>query len=593
MGCPFLGKISTPAQLGAYIAPAPAPTVQVVVSEQVVTITLPQPPEPFTRGEKGGIYVEKDGITHKIYEYDAFPVELAYDEQLGFETMRIRHYMPQEGWKECVLQSSLLARPVDFETKLRDQHIQPLLRNEMSMYFDSYMRKLRSDTKLRKLFRCQGWKEDNTEFVLGDKLFRPGEVVQAGHTHGAKGFLEHFRTKGELGPWRDLTWAFNTPSLEPHAFMLLVAFAAPLLQIANRKGFTICALGDTGTGKSTMAQFMASVYGHPEKTWAGMDDTPAARYERLGAYYALPVYIDEASTIDPEDLRKLIYSVATGKGRGSLKQDRTFREGAEWATVLVTSTNDSLQAKLQIAKQNAEAESMRLFEFRFPRVSAFGEVAKLVPIVVNENYGVAGAKYIEYIVNNMARVKAEANDLVIATERTFGMDPRERFWQQAVALSIYGGQLAREAGVIDFDPERIKPWLLTETQSMRKSVSDNRVGAAAILAQYLDAHVGERVVVMAVNEAMSGLQTKPTRGTLSQRYEPKEHLMWVAVKHVRDWLTRHHFDFASTRDELMANGVLVNDRDAKALGGGTDYAGGSVLCWRIATDHPALALREE
>lgn len=588
-GCPFAGKISSPAQLGAHVASAPAPvvTLEAIGDAPAITITLPLPPDPFTRGEKGGIYAEVDGVTHKIYEYDAWPVELAYDEQLGYETMRIRHFLPNEGWKECVVQSSLLARPVDFESRLRDQHIQPLIRNQIAMYFDAYLRKLRTDTKMRQLFKCQGWKNNDTEFVLGDKLYRKGEIVQAGFSNGARGFLNHFTTKGDLQPWRDLTWAFNTPGLEPHAFMLLCAFAAPLLKLDQRKGFTVSALGSSGVGKSTMGQFAASVYGHPEDTWAKRDDTLAARMERIGAYYALPLYMDEITTIAPKDARELVYSIATGKGRDSLKQDRTLREGVTWATILITSTNDSLQSKLSLEKANAEAESLRLFEFKFPMVEAFGAVAAIAPGVLFENYGLAGPRYIQHVVNNIERVREETHDAVIAAEKFFGMDTKERFWSQAMALALYGGRLAREIGVIDFDPDRIRPWLLAETRRMRKTLGDSYVGSVAILADFLNEHVGERLVMTNVNAGMAAVERRPMY-ELSQRYDKDTATLWIARKRIKNYCDESHMNYADLVDDLMAKGILISASINRTLGAGTDTTGGTTQCWKVKADHPAL-----
>ena len=586
-GCPFKGKISSPAQLGTYVASAPAPVVEFTIDEVVTQVTLPLPPPPFTRGEKGGIYIEEEGITHKIYEYDFFPVELAYDEQLGYETTRWRHWLPQEGWKECTLRSSLLARPVDFETELRDQHIQPLIRNKMAMYGDAYIRDLKKSAKMRQLFKAQGWKNEDTEFVLGDKLYRKDEIIQAGFSNGAKGFLSHFKTKGNLEPWRDLTWAFNTPGLEPHAFMLLCAFAAPLLKLDRRKGFTVSAMGPTGAGKSTMGQFLASVYGHPEDTWAKRDDTAAARVERIGAYYSLPLYMDEITTVEPKELRALVYSIATGKGRDSLKQDRTLREGVEWATILLTSTNDSLQAKLMLEKTNAEAESMRLFEFRFPMIQDFGIVASLVPGVVFENYGLAGAKYIQYIVNNLDRVKAGAHEAIIHTEKVFGMDSKERFWSQAVALALYGGHLAREIGLIDFDPDRLRPWMLKETRRMRRDLGETHVGSVSILADYMNRHIGERIVVTKLNAGMTAQSARPTR-ELSQRYEKDINRIWISRTHLTKDFNEHRFDVNDLRDDLITRGILLDAGAKKVLGAGTDYTGGQTSCWMIASDHPEL-----
>lgn len=586
-GCPFAGKISSPAQLGTYIVSAPAPVVTLEIADKKVEVKLPPVPAPFTRGEKGGIYIEEEGITHKIYEYDCYPTELAFDEQLGYETMRIRHWLPMEGWRECVIRSALLAGPKDFESVLRDNHVQPLIRNKMAQYFDAYIRRIREDTKLRKLFKAQGWKTEDTEFVLGDRLYRKGEIVQAGFSHGAKGFLEHMRAQGSAATWRDLTCIFNTPGLEAHAFMLLVAFAAPLLKLNARQGFTVSALGDTGAGKSTMGKFLASVYGHPDLTWIKRNDTALARLQRIGAYYSLPVYMDEVTTILPKELRDLVYTVSTGKGRDSMRQDYTLREGAEWATILVTSTNDSLQSKLQLEKANAEAESMRLFEFRFPRVAAFTEVAPIVHETLAENYGVAGPLYIEHLVNNRDKIKAELSTAMTRAEKAFGMDPKERFWSQAVAFTLYAGQLALDAGLIDFDPNRLRPWLLHETQRMRGAVNESAVGYIAILADYLNEHVGERLVITQLNAEMGAVGQRPNR-ELSSRYEKDVHTLWISRKHIKHYLDSNHFDYTRTRDELLARGVLLSADSRKVLGAGTDQTGAQTPCWKIKTNHAEM-----
>ena len=588
-GCPFAGKITSPAQLGAHVASAPAPVVDVEINAVITKVTLPEPPAGFTRGLTGGIYYEDaDGITHKIYGYDFYPVEIAYDEQLGYETTRWRHCLPKDGWKEFTLRSSLIARPLEFESALRDNHVKPLIRNKMAMYGDAYIRKLSEDAKMRQLFKAQGWKNDTTEFVLGDKLFKKGEVIDAGISNGAEGFLRPFTSRGSLETWRTLTQALSyNPDFAPHAFMLLIAFAAPLLELAGRQGFTVCALGLSGAGKSTMARWMSSVYGTQDGSWIGRTDSIGARYERMGAHRNVPVYMDELTTIKAEVLRDLIYEVPLGKSRHTLRQDRTLREGPEWSTIFVTSSNDSLQAKLQLEKANAEAESMRLFEFAFPRVADFGPISKMVPAIISENYGVAGARYIQQLVNNRLEVKLRLATVVEEAERDFGMDDKERFWSQAIALTLYGGELARQWGIIDFDPQFIRPWLLAETQRMRSTVNENIVSSTAILSRYLNEHIGERLTVSALNSAAAVPWTKPMH-KISQRYEKDTGLLYVAASHVKEELTRRHVNVNILREELTASGVLVAANTRRTLGAGTDFTGGSVPCWCIKVDHPEL-----
>lgn len=586
-GCPFKGKISSPVQLGTHVPPAPAPVAQVKAGNLTFEVALPPPPIPFTRGEKGGIYIEEDGITHKIYEYDLYPTEMAFDELLGYETTRWRHFLPKEGWSEFTLRSALLARPIDFEAALRDHHVQPLIRNKIAMYGDAYTRKLRTDIKMRRLFTSQGWKANDAEFVLGDKLYKKGEIVQAGFSHGRAEFLAPFHSRGDLETWKALTWALGHPGFEPHAFMLLLAFASPLLKLAGREGFTVNALGESGVGKSTMAQFMSSVYSEPKGAWIGRKDTDLARVQRFGAHFSLPVYMDESTTIPNKELRDLVYMVPTGKSRSSMTKDYKLRQGAEWATIFVTSSNESLQSKLQIEKQNAEAESLRLFEFAFPRVDDFGPIAKLIPGVIAGNYGVAGEAYVQRLVANRDEIVARLATIVAEAETAFGMQDKERFWSQAIALTVYGGELAREWGIIDFDPTAIRPWLLRETIRMRRDVTDSMVGSIAILGEYLNEHIGERLVVTSLNAGMGAAFRQPNR-ELSQRFEKDRHLLYFPRSHVKRWLDARHFGYNDVKDDLYQRGVLLNPGAMKILGAGTDMTGSQVACWKIKTDHADL-----
>jgi energy-coupling factor transporter ATP-binding protein EcfA2 len=457
------------------------------------------------------------------------------------------------------------------------------------MYGDAYIRRIRNETKLRQLFKSQGWKSDDTEFVLADKLYRKGEVVQAGYSHGMHEFLAPFHSRGSLEPWRILTEVFDHPGFEPHAFMLLLAFAAPLLKLAGREGCTINALGESGVGKSTMAQFMSSVYGSPKGAWVGRKDTELARMQRLGAHFNLPVYMDEATTIDNKQLRDLIYSIPTGKNRSSMKSDYTLRPGAEWVTLFVTSTNNSLQSKLQLENQNAEAETLRLFEFKFPRVPEFAEIAKIVPSVIQNNYGVAGPVYIQYLVQNREAIKEQLQEVVGAAERAFEMGDKERFWSQVTALALYGGELACAAGVINFDPSRIRGWLLNETRRMRGALDESLLGPIAVLSNFLNEHVGERLVVTGLNAGMSGTAERAPYHEISQRYETDSKTLWINRKRVKYYMDKHHFGFSDIEDGLVQLGVLVDPKTNKSLGAGTNYSSGPSPCWKLNMAHSEVA----
>lgn len=590
-GCAFKGKISSPAQLGSTPKNDPPPPVILPAEGNIVAqeVELPPVPSPFARSSEG-VFMTEEGVQHRIYGYDIYPTGLLYDEHVGYEVLRLRHWLPQEGWQDCSVRSSLLAKPTDFECALRDNSIQPDSNKRMVMYVNTYVARLRQSTAMRRLFKSMGWKTEGTEFVLGDRMYRAnGEIIQAGHSQHAGGYLSDFKVKGDLAEWRKLTTMFQRKGFEPHAFMLLMAFAAPLLELGGRDGFTVAALGETGVGKSTMGKFLASVYGHPEETWIGKLATAHARVERLGAYSAIPAYMDEITTIEPKELRELVYMMPTGKGRDSLTRTRELRDAARWKTILVVSTNDSLQTKLQAVKQNAEAEGMRLFEFRFPKDDLFPKIAKeFIHPVLAEHYGVAGGHYIKQLVEHRNRIKVEIGPAILAIEREFEMLDKERFWSQAAALALYGGRLAREWGIIDFDPACIKAWLCEETKHMRGELQGAMVSPTAIFAQFLDEHVGERVIVNGVNSGLTSVQALPNRGVLSQRMELDTKLLYVAKDKINHWCQERNHNYALIRDSLFRDGILLSYQGNCTLGKGTNIKGGSVPCWRIKSDHPAL-----
>ena len=591
-GCPYKDKISSPIQLGTFIEAAPAPTVVSRVEGVDVVTVLPDVPAPFKRGAgkegAGGVYIEEDGITLKVYEFDCFPIELAYDESRGFEVMRIRHWLPTEGWLEFTVQSSLLAKPTEFEVALRDNSVVPLIKNRGIMYFDTFARSIRASIKMKRLFRSMGWKNDDTEFVLGEKLYRPHDIVQAGHSNNANEFLANFRAHGDLAGWRALTTIFQNSDLSPHAFVLLLAFAAPFLKLAGKQGFTVAMYSDTGTGKSTMGGMLASVYGHPERSWAPFLATDNARYERLGAYNAIPAYMDEVGNLETKVVGDLLYTVATGKGKDSLTRSREARKGLDWSTILVCSTNHSLQDKLLSERANAEAESMRLFEMSFPKMQAFAEPSKWLGRALKDHYGVAGACYIENLVRHRADIVPLLFDAVDRAAIDFNMATEERFWTQAIAYALLGGALAKQWGIIDFDPDVIRPWLLRETVRMRRNLVDTAVTPLAILGQFLNDHVGERLVVTKMNAGLTTTRVPFQR--LTQRWEKDNNLLYVSRVSLHNYLRDCGFDHNAVRRWLTQHGILTSTDARKVLGMGTELGGSAVPCWKLLTNKVDLGL---
>ncbi len=219
-------------------------------------------------------------------------------------------------------------------------------------------------------------------------------------------------------------------------------------------------------------------------------------------------------------------------------------------------------------------------------------IAKMIPGIINDNYGVAGGVFVAGLVAHREAIRTRLAAVVEEAEVEFGMDSKERFWSQAIALTLYGGELARQWGIIDFDPAIIKPWLKTETKRMRGDMEENVVDCVSILAQYLDEHIGERITVSKINADMTATSLKPMR-SISQRYEKDIEQLWVPRHHVKTWMEKKFFNYNDTKDELYEKGVLLNPKHQKVLGAGTEYKTAQLPCWKIKMSHPDLAAKLE
>ena len=183
----------------------------------------------------------------------------------------------------------------------------------------------------------------------------------------------------------------------------------------------ISMLGFTNSGKTLSATCMMSIYGQYKRLRIGKKDTLNAKIEKMAMLGNLPVYMDELTNIEPADLSQLVYQVSEGRGRARLRSDSTMREAAEWQTLGVASTNASLVGKLALGKDNAEAEMMRLLEYRVENIAWFERQMTDIYGAVTKNYGHAGEAYVQYLVKaDKDTLKAEIDKVVEGLREAVG-----------------------------------------------------------------------------------------------------------------------------------------------------------------------------
>ena len=594
-GCTYKGKITTPAQLGVTVQDAGPPTVTIHREGVNVTTELPQPPAPFRRGSNG-LFVDNDGASLRFYPYDLYPIELCYDVESGYEITRVKHVLPKEGEREFIFRSALISSPKDLTMELRDNSVKPENEKHMTAYLNSYLQELQSKTKIRKLYGAMGWNEEG--FLLGHKLY----TSTGTHIAGISGKLSHelvnsITTQGSFAEWQKAIKLLDQPGLEPHLFSFLVGFGAPLFSITGYDGALLSMLGDTNAGKTLSATAMLSIYGKYKGLRIGKKDTLNAKIEKMAMLGNLPVYLDEMTNIDAAELSQFVYQISEGRGRSRLRSDSSMRDAATWQTLGITSTNASLVNKLCTGKDNTEAELARILEYRVDRLPFFEAQMTTMYETVSNNYGHAGEKYVEWLVKaDRAALRAEINKVVQAIMDKVSFSGKERFWVNTIGAVLYGAAIAQALGLLDFHDfpatyARLFNWSCDLIRQSRHEAVEAKTGDISVIAQFLDANMGSRLVVTQTKMGHSHVMTiiKPPVQSLTVRVETHTKAIFIDRKALRKFLVDRQVDYNQTKRSLMEAGVLLSaDRD-KTLGAGTSYAGGQTSTWWLDGGHPLLA----
>lgn len=584
IGCKFSSKIKSPIVLGR---PDPKP-IEVVAEEEV-------PPAGYRRSEEG-LFFEEDGRWVLFYDQDLYPVRLAFDESLGYEVMTIRHKLPHEGWLEFTMRSALIHDHKTLMQTMTDNHVKVIgvkEKQRMAFYIESYAQKLQRQRRMTNLMCQMGWKERNgrSMFVLGQKIFVPNEAPEAAAlAKNVPNAATGFRTEGSLEAWVEQTKLFNQKGMEPFAFALLAGgFGAPLMKFTGFDGAMVSMVGDSGTGKTLMLRMIQSVWGYHNDLMMLRDDTKNALVSRLGVYGNLPLTVDEITNIDGMDLSDLVYRVTQGRDKARLTKTAEERKVLNtWNTLAVVTTNSSLAEKLAGAKQDAGAELNRIFEFYCPPHPGFcNDITTGLYWTLDGNYGLAGEKYAQWLVDNMDHIKPGLDKVRAMIDQKSEARAEERYWSAIAATAIYGGLVAQSLGLIKFQVAPLVEWVVDCIRGMRGEKTELTSDSVSILGQFLDEFAAHRLIVKHAAERMVTV-IDPPRGSLVYRVEQDTNRVYVARQTFKVWLTKRHGAYNKVKNDLIALKVLRNANVRKVLGSGTMYAGSQQPCWEIDIKNPAL-----
>ncbi|MBK7362092.1 MAG: DUF927 domain-containing protein [Micavibrio sp.] len=297
-------------------------------------------------------------------------------------------------------------------------------------------------------------------YVLPDQVIGP-EADQVVFQSNQAAY-EEFSTAGNLPAWREgvAANAINNPM-----FMLGLscAFVGPLLALTHSEGGGIHMVGDSSSGKSTIARAASSVWGGKEyrRSWR----TTANGLEGAAALFNDGfLVLDEISECDPADVGEIAYSLGNGYGKQRASRGGSARPVTRWLTFALSNGERSIATAIKDGGGRVKAgQSMRLLDLPTKRqygvwdeLHGFDHGAALSEHISSEaltNYGHAGRVYLErlsYDDRNFSECLHQIRSL--PAFHSGGAEGQEKRAAGRFALIALAGELATEYGITGWPP---------------------------------------------------------------------------------------------------------------------------------------------
>lgn len=573
-GCPHSGKIKTPIQLGKEVLEATEEDNNIVIEsedEEVAEEThkIPKYPDPFFRGKSGGIYLapfeeEMDAIL--VYEHDLYIVKRMRDPVLG-DVIVMKSHLPKDGVKQFVIANAVVMDKNELRKVLASFGVVCSAKQfvHLANFILTSIKELQLKRKAE-LMRLQfGWADRDSKFIIGDREITREGIFHSPPSSITKEIATEMHPAGTLEKWKEVFNLYGKPGLEPHAFAALTAFGSPLLKFFKQNGAIINVIHPrSGTGKTTILRMCNSVYGNPSAIGSIWNDTINAKIMRLGIMNNLPNTVDEMTTMTPANFSTLAYSMTQGRGKDRVKASTNeLRHNAtSWQSISLASSNASFVEKMTAMKNTADGEMMRLIEYTIGYTDVLEQAyaKQMFDHQLNENYGHAGDIYAEWLVNNLEEVKNTAFTVQTKIDRELQLSQRERIWSAAVSANITGGLIAKSLGLLDWDMKAIYKWATGMITSNRKEVLPEIHSGLLVVADYINRHMQNILVVNREMDARSKLPTFPVvepKGELFIRYEPDVRRMYIATKNFKDDCVRLQVNYKEVFTELKDKGIII------------------------------------
>jgi hypothetical protein len=364
------------------------------------------------------------------------------------------------------------------------------------------------------------------------------------------------------------------------------------MRFTGKEGVVLAAVSDeSGGGKTTAQACAAAVWGHPKASRKGLTDTGNSVQGWLSGIRHLPVYWDELKgRDDTERFVKFTFDVSRGLEKSRMKSNAELREQGEWQTLVLVSSNESVQDAVGRNIKSTEAGVLRVFEWMVPKkgmgTHPAGHVDRLVA-ACHDNFGHAGLEYAKYLGANHDTIAKEVADFEEKLARQFGSPNEERFWVAACTCIYMGARYANMLKLTNINLPGLLQFLWEATKTLRgqhrvNSVSNMRDPGALqnVFQQYLNAMRSKHTLVTDALPMGPGRVAKGSvriltpdynrLDTVLVRYATQKKVLLVQEASFREWLNTRQYSPVAVLAAMKERWAVQERQQRDLLAGVSD-----------------------
>jgi hypothetical protein len=266
-------------------------------------------------------------------------------------------------------------------------------------------------------------------------------------------------TRGSIEGWRQAIEAASNVENCLHWVLGIVAgFAGPVLALAGLETTGLNLSGLSSSGKTLAQKLGASAWSSPGLGTGGLLRSMRVTENAIEAYCqeasGTVLALDELAHAEGKTIGRLIYSLASGVGKGRMRADATLRASYRWTTFALLSAERSVED----AVRRAGAQWQAGMAVRVPDVDVTGvnravDRATLDAIGgIEAHYGHAGPAFVRALVGDGLHRQADAlRQRALRTAQTIageGADSARVRAATAFGVLLVAGEIAKGYAIL-------------------------------------------------------------------------------------------------------------------------------------------------